>query len=301
MNFGKRTAPDESERIVGRALERGLSWFDTANVYNDGESEKILGRALGAERSRCIVATKVGLARTAGKAEGLRPERILAAIDESLARLGMTHVDLYYLHAPDHATPIDETLGAVAEVGKSGKARAWGMSNYASWQVLEAMGIAEKRGMPGPVVGQQIYNAIIRQLDVEWFAFAKAHPIHTTIYNPLAGGFLAKKYVREEKPAAGSRFDGNAMYQRRYWSERMFTLASAFEEIAKGERISSAELAYGWVAARGGVDSILLGPASVAQLDAGIDGCARAISTEARRKVDDLYRAFQGTDASYAR
>jgi aryl-alcohol dehydrogenase-like predicted oxidoreductase len=302
MNFGKRTSPEESIRIVARALERGLTWFDTANVYNEGESEKILGRALGAERAKCLVATKVGLARPGGKVEGLRPERVLAAIDESLARLGSDHVDLYYLHAPDHATPLAETLDAVAQILKSGKARAWGMSNFASWQVLEAMGLADARGMTRPVVAQQIYNAMIRQLDIEWFAFAKAHPIHTTIYNPLAGGLLAGNYAATtEKPATGSRFDGNAMYRRRYWSERMFELARSLDEVAKASAVSLVELAYGWVAQREGIDSILLGPASVAQLDAGIDGCAKAISPEAKKKVDALYRDFQGTDATYAR
>ena len=301
MNFGKRTTPEESARVVARALERGVAWFDTANVYNEGQSETILGRALGADRARVAVATKVGLARAGGKPEGLRPERVLRAIDESLARLGTGHVDLYYLHAPDHATPIGETLDAVAEVVKSGKARAWGMSNFASWQVLDAMNLADARGMPRPAVAQQIYNAMIRQLDVEWFAFAKAHPIHTTIYNPLAGGLLTGKHAREESPAAGSRFDANRMYQRRYWSDRMFDFASAFGEIAKGEGLSPVDLAYGWVAGRGGVDSILLGPASVEQLDAGIDGCARPLSPEARKKVDELHRSFQGTDANYAR
>lgn len=301
MNFGKRTSPDESVRVVARALERGQTWFDTANVYNDGDSETILGRALGAERTRCIVATKVGLARPGGKVEGLRPERILKAIDESLERLKMTHVDVYYLHAPDRATPFAETLDAIAEVLASGKARAWGMSNYASWQVLDAMNLADARGLARPVVAQLLYNAMVRQLDVEWFAFAKAHPIHTTIYNPLAGGLLTEKHLGVDTPAAGSRFDGNTMYQRRYWSDRMREHAAALADVAKEEGLALVDLAYGWVAAQGGVDSVLLGPASVAQLDAGIDGCAKTLSVGARKKVDDLHRSFQGTDATYAR
>jgi aryl-alcohol dehydrogenase-like predicted oxidoreductase len=303
MNFGKRTAPEESIRIVARALERGLTWFDTANVYNEGESEKILGRARGADRAKCFVATKVGLARpSGGKPEGLRPERVLRAMDESLSRLGTDHVDLYYLHAPDQATPLAETLDAVAELLASGKARAWGMSNFASWQVLDAMNLADARGIARPLVAQQIYNAMIRQLDVEWFSFAKAHPIHTTVYNPLAGGLLTGKHTKQtEKPAPGSRFDGNGMYMRRYWSERMFDFARALEDVAKGEGTSIVELAYAWVAGRSGVDSILLGPASVEQLEAGIGGCARAVSPAARKKIDELHRSFQGTDATYAR
>jgi aryl-alcohol dehydrogenase-like predicted oxidoreductase len=301
MNFGKRTTPAESARTIGRALERGLVWFDTANVYNAGESERLLGRALGADRGRCIVATKVGLDRTAGKAEGLAPERVLRAIDESLDRLQMSHVDLYYLHAPDRETPLGETIDAIAQILRAGKARAWGLSNFASWQVLDAMNIADARGIPRPIASQEIYNVLIRQLDIEWFRFAEAHPIHTTIYNPLAGGVLAGTHARDQAPSLGSRFDGNKMYERRYWSERMFDLVRALGEVAVGEGISLVDLAYSWVAGRRGVDSILLGPAGVEQLDAGIDGCARSLSADARKKIDDIHCAFQGTDATYAR
>jgi aryl-alcohol dehydrogenase-like predicted oxidoreductase len=301
MNFGKRTPEAESHRVLSRAVERGVTWLDTANVYNDGESERIVGRAIAKDRARWFVATKVGLARPGGKVEGLSPARVLRAIDESLERLGTDHVDLYYLHAPDPATPFGETLAAVADLLASGKVRAWGMSNYASWQVLEAMNLADARGVARPLAAQLLYNAMIRQLDVEWFKFAKAHPIHTTIYNPLAGGILAGKQARGAKAEKGSRFDGNAMYVRRYLSERMFDFRDAMAEIAKEEGLSLVDLAYAFCASREGVDSVLLGPASVEQLDAGLDGCARALPPTARRKLDDLHVAFQGTDATYAR
>jgi aryl-alcohol dehydrogenase-like predicted oxidoreductase len=300
MNFGKRTDAAESDRIVKRALERGVTWFDTANVYVDGTSEKILGKALSKDRDRAIVATKVGFLRVDGKPEGLRPERVLRAIDESLERLAMPFVDLYYLHVPDRATPIEETLSAMHEIVRAGKAKAWGVSNFASWQILEMNQICEARGMPKPAVAQQMYNPMIRQLDVEYFAFAKKHPIHTTIYNPLAGGLLAGKHSRGEPPK-GSRFDGNALYKKRYWTDRMFDFVDALADIAKDEGVSLVDLAYAWVSARNGVDSVILGPGTVAHLDAGIDGCAKSLSEGARAKVDDLYRAFQGTDATYAR
>jgi aryl-alcohol dehydrogenase-like predicted oxidoreductase len=301
MNFGKRTPEAESARIVARALERGLTWFDTANVYNEGESEKILGRALGKDRASAIVATKVGAARIEGKGEGLRPERVIRALDECLGRLGMDHVDLYYLHTPDHGTPLGETLAGVAEVLRAGKARAWGMSNYSSWQVLDAMTLADARKMPRPIAAQQIYNAAIRQLDVEWFRFAAAHPIHTTTYNALAGGLFTGRHSRDAGPAKGSRFDRNGMYQRRYWNDAMFDFVEEMTAIAKEEGTSLMDLAYAFVSGAPGVDSVLLGPATVEQLDAGADGCARVLSEAARGKLGELYRAHQGTDATYAR
>jgi aryl-alcohol dehydrogenase-like predicted oxidoreductase len=302
MNFGKRTPEAESARILARAVERGVTWLDTANVYNEGESERIVGRAIAKDRARFFVATKVGYGRPGGKLEGLSPARVKKAIDESLDRLKTDRVELYYLHGPDPMTPIGETIAAMGELIRAGKVRAWGMSNFASWQVLEAMHVADAQGVPRPAVAQQMYNAMIRQLDVEWFRFARTYTIHTTVYNPLAGGLLTGKHARSTEPEKGSRFDGNRLYQKRYWSERMFDFVEAFAAIAKDEGKSLVDLAYEFCATRPGVDSILLGPATVAQLDAGIDACERkTLSEAAKKKLDELHVAFQGTDATYAR
>jgi aryl-alcohol dehydrogenase-like predicted oxidoreductase len=300
MNFGKRTAPDESERIVARALERGLVFFDTANVYNEGESERILGRALGARRERCFVATKVGLWGMPRNKEGLGKATLLRAIDDSLSRLGTDYVDVYYLHAPDPGTPVEETLDAMKALLDAGKVRAWGVSNYAAWQILEMSHLADARGMPRPVLSQVIYNVLIRQIEVEYLRFAEKHPIHTTVYNPLAGGLLTGKRARGEVPK-GSRFDGNRMYQRRYWSDRFFDQLDALTGVAREEGVSLVSLAYGWVAAQKGVDSILVGPASVEQLDQAIEACHQRLSPAALARIDEIQYALSGTDAKYAR
>jgi aryl-alcohol dehydrogenase-like predicted oxidoreductase len=304
MNFGKRTPEPEAKRIVKRALERGLVWFDTANVYESGESEKILGRALReldpGERAKVIVASKVGLARAERKPEGLGRSAVLAACDASLARLAVDALDLYYLHAPDRATPIEETLGAVEELLAQGKIRAWGISNYASWEVLEMNLVADQLGMARPVIAQQIYNVLVRQLEIEWFKFTAKHPIHTTVYNALAGGLLAREHVTESIPA-GSRFDKNTMYQRRYWSDAMFALTKALRSIANDEGLSLAELAYAWLKERPGVDSVLVGPATVAQLDAACEGLGKTLTKDANERIAEAHQAFTGTDASYAR
>ena len=261
MNFGKRTPEPEAHRIVQRALERGLVFFDTANVYVDGESERILGRALGKRRPEARIATKVGIGKMS-EPEGLSPERITGALEESLRRLGTDRVELYYFHKPDHSRPLESSLRAMEKVIKSGKAGAFGASN---------------------------------------FRFARKYGVHTTVYNPLAGGLLAGKVKRDAPPEAGSRFDRNPMYQRRYLNDRFFDLADAFARLAAEAGRSPVELAYQWVAARPGVDSILLGPGSVEHLDAAIDAVARPLPKEVIDRADELHRAFQGTDASYAR
>jgi aryl-alcohol dehydrogenase-like predicted oxidoreductase len=303
MNFGKRTPPAESERIVRRALEHGIGVFDTANAYNGGESERILGRALGRDRSRVTVATKVGLDRVGpgGKPEGLSSAAMSRAIDASLQRLGTDAVDLYYLHVPDHATPIEETVEAMASIVRSGKARAWGVSNYASWQILEMNGLAAGRGLATPAVSQVLYNALNRQLEVEYFAFARRFALHTTVYNPLAGGLLTGKHRLGESPEKGSRFDDNAMYTRRYWTRAMFERTGELNAVAQHAGMSLVELAYAWVAARADVDSILVGPATVEHLDAAVAAVSRPLSLDVLARIDDLHRAWTGTDTNYVR
>jgi len=301
MNFGKRTPEPEAHAIVARAIERGVTVFDTANAYNDGESERILGRALGARRASCLIATKVGFGRIAGKPEGLSPARVLAAIDESLARLGTDYVDVYYLHVPDYAVPIEATLEALKRVLDAKKARAWGVSNYAAWQILEIFALADRASMPHPVISQQMYNLLVRQLEIEYFKFTARHPIHTTVYNPLAGGLLSGKHVRDGSTREGSRFASNALYQRRYWSNAFFDATERYAAIAAGVGMSLVDLAYAWIAQRASVDSILVGPSVVAHLDAAIDACARKLDEGALRAIDAVDHELRGTDASYAR
>jgi len=301
MNFGKRTPADESQRIVRRAFERGIRVFDTANAYNGGESERILGRALGADRDRAVIATKVGFDRIGGKPEGLSRGAIVRALGASLQRLGTDRADLYYLHVPDHATPVGETLDALLEVSRAGKIRAWGVSNYASWQILEMRHLAKERDLSPPVVSQVIYNLLHRQLDIEHFAFARYAGIHTTIFNPLAGGLLAGKQRFEEAPIHGSRFDDNAFYQRRYWSRPMFARVDQLRAVAETAGLTMVQLAYAWAASRPDVDSMILGPATVQQLDDAIDAMSLVLSKETLVRIDELAREWSGTDTSYVR
>jgi aryl-alcohol dehydrogenase-like predicted oxidoreductase len=301
MNFGKRTPAAEAERIIARALERGVTVFDTANAYADGASERILGRALAPVRDRVIVATKVGAARAAGKPEGLSRAAVLRAIDESLARLGTGHVDVYYLHVPDHAVPLAETLAAVGELIEAGKVRALGVSNFAAWQILEMMALWHSGRGPRPVVSQVMYNLLVRQIEVEYVGFTRAHTVHTTVYNPLAGGLLTGRHERGAAPVKGSRFDKNRMYEGRYWSPRFFDLVDAYAAVAKEAGMSLVELSYAWLAAQPHVDSILVGPATMEHLDAALDACARALPPEVGGRIDAIHRAYLGTDASYVR
>jgi aryl-alcohol dehydrogenase-like predicted oxidoreductase len=301
MNFGRRTPAPESERIVRRALELGITVFDTANSYNEGESEKILGRALGKDRERVIVSTKVGLGPVPGKREGLAPEAMGRALDASLARLGLDAVDVYYLHVPDRATPIERTLDAMKGILDGGRVRAWGVCNYASWEILEMDHLAAERGLPRPVITQLLYSPVHRQLDVEYFAFARRYPIHTSVYNVLAGGLLARAHSLDQAPAKGSRFDDNAMYQRRFWTETMFARAAQVLALAGDCGLSPVDFTYAWLASRPGVDSILVGPASIEHLDQAVSAVRGTLPPDALARADELSREWAGTDTNYVR
>jgi aryl-alcohol dehydrogenase-like predicted oxidoreductase len=301
MNFGKRTPEAEARAIIDLGLERGVTLLDTANAYVGGESERIVGRAVKGRRESFRIATKVGFGTQAGKPEGLSRARVLAAVDESLERLGTDYVDLYYLHVPDYATPLGETVDAIATVLESKKARAWGVSNYASWQILELMRLAVERGIPHPAISQQLYNLLIRQLDVEYWKFTRAHAIHTTVYNPLAGGMLSGRHQRDHSTFAGSRFDDNKFYQRRYAHDAVFDRVEQLTQIAKRAGLTLVELSYAWLAQRQGVDSILVGPGSKEHLLAAVEAIAKPISKDTNKAIDEAWVEWMGTETTYAR
>ncbi len=295
MNFGRRTPEREARDIIDLAIERGATFFDTANMYCDGDSERILGRALGSRRNAVKIATKVGVWRK----EGLSKQRVLASLDESLERLETDYVDVYYFHSPDQATPIAESLEAIAALFAAGKIRAWGLSNFAAWQIGEINALCDASNLPRPAYSQVLYNLLIRQIEIEYLPFVKKHPIHTTVFNPLAGGLLARP-VTAAIPA-GSRFEANPLYRKRYWSDRMHELTRAMQNVADTAGISLLTLAYAWLLARGAVNSVLAGPASRAHLEAAFEGLSTSLPAATVAAADEVYRQFIGTEASYAR
>jgi aryl-alcohol dehydrogenase-like predicted oxidoreductase len=302
MNFGSRTPADEAERIVRRALERGIVHYDTANSYNAGQSETILGRALGKDREKIILATKCGLGvEMSTRREGLTPEAMRKALPASLERMGTDHVDLYYLHVPDRSAPIEPAIDTMAELVASGRVKAWATSNYAAWEILEMRGLAAARGLAPPAATQALYNVLHRQLDIEYFAYARRYPIHTIAYNALAGGLLSGRYTFEGSRGKESRFEQLPMYQGRYWTKEMFSRVDEVSAVARSEGLTLVELAYAWLASRPDVDAVLVGPGTVEHLDEAIDAIGRPLSPEARKKLDELSRGWTGSDTNYVR
>ena len=304
MTFGSQVPEADAARMVDYALERGVNFFDTANVYNQGLSEEIAGRVLGKRRSRVVLATKARGVMGEGDAAygGLSRAAVRRAAEESLARLGTDYIDIYYLHQPDPGVEIAETLEEMDALRREGKIRCIGSSNYASWQMAEMDAISRERGFRPPAIAQPMYNVLARGIEQEYIAFTDRFRVANVCYNPLAGGLLSGKQSKEAGPIPGTRFDGNQMYLKRFWHDEYFRAVSALKEVASGLGITLAELALRWVCHRPGADCVILGASRFAHLESNIDASQRdPLPAEALDACDEAWRALRGPTPQYNR
>lgn len=294
MPFGSQVDEKTARAMVKRCLDAGITRFDTADVYNRGASEEILGRALKGVRGFTL-ATKVG--GPFGKApeeSGLAPDWIRKSIDRSLKRLGVESVDLYYMHRPDYGAPIDDTLATFEEIVKAGKVKTVGVSNYAAWQVMEMI----SKGLT-PAAAQQMLNLVARGLEQEYLPFARQYRIPTLAYNPLAGGLLTGKHNPTNPPAKGTRFDGNEQYQERYWNERMFDAVEQLAGVARNAGKTPVQLALQWTCGR--VEGIILGATTLKQLDSNLAALEGTLDDPTREACDRIWNGLRGPIPNYNR
>ena len=204
MMFGGQTDEDESLRIVARAREQGVNFIDTADVYNDGRSEGIVGRAIAAERDWWVLATKIANpVGTGPNARGTSRVHVLRAVEACLRRLGTDSIDILYLHREDHATPAYETVRAIADLVRAGKLRHFGVSNHHAWRVAEICRLADAAGIDRPVVSQPLYNALNRMVETEHLPACAELGLGVFPYSPLARGVLTGKYAAGAAAVAG--------------------------------------------------------------------------------------------------
>jgi aryl-alcohol dehydrogenase-like predicted oxidoreductase len=302
MMFGSRADMDESQRMTDTCLEKGLNFFDTANMYNAGVSEEFLGKAIKGRRHECIIATKVGLGKRDGKREGLSARVIEQAIDESLQRLQTDRVEFYYLHQPDYDVPIEESLEALSKLADAGKILHSGISNYGAYQSLEILDTCEKNGWHKPVITQMIYNPLMRPIELEYTRFCRDYNMFLTVYNPLAGGLLTGKYANLNDEQSGGRFIDNETYKKRYWTQRTFDGMLELQKIAEGAGISLTHLTLAWILQQDCINNILLGPSSTDQLlDCLAAEEALPKAAEVMDQMNEALTEYEGTNATYAR
>ena len=304
MTFGLQCDEPTAVAILDRAAAGGVTFLDAADVYpvggsldTVGRTEEILGRWLAGRRHDFVLATKcAGVMGARPWDRGLSRKHILDAIDASLRRLRTDYVDLYQLHSPDRETPIDETLRALDDVVRAGKARYVGCSNFLAYQVARAVGRSEAQGLVRFDSVQPRYNLLFRQIERELLPLCREEGIGVIPYNPLAGGFLSGKHRRETGPTPGTRFTlGNAAkrYQDRYWHEREFATVEALRPLAAEAGISLTRMAVAWVLAHPAVTAPIIGASRPEQLDDVLPAVDKDLGADSKARLDTLTAGYR--------
>ncbi len=296
MTFGQGTLVGElktrigqaqATRMVKAALDAGINFFDTADMYTAGQSETMLGKALGKRRPEVVLATKCGFrSGEALNAAGLSAGYVLSSIDKSLARLGTDYIDLYFLHVPDPFTPLEETARALETAVQAGKVRHVGVSNYPAWKAQKLLGIQQARGFAPASAMQMYYSLLGRDLEHEIVPFLHDSGLGLMAWSPLASGFLSGKYTRKNpvpKDARRAKFNFPPIDL-----DKGYAVVEALGKIAKRRKVAVAAVALAWVLARPFVTSVLVGANSEEQLAANLAAADLVLSPDEVAGLDAL-------------
>jgi aryl-alcohol dehydrogenase-like predicted oxidoreductase len=297
MTFGGRdkfanvgtTDVEGATRQIDMCLDAGVNLIDTADVYSNGLSEEIVGRALRGRRDRVLLATKARMPMGDGPNDaGLSRHHLIRSCEASLRRMGTDYVDLYQVHEWDGATPLEETLGALDHLVSSGKVRYIGCSNYAGWHLMKALGISERRGLQR-FISQQIYYSLqARDAEYELVPVALDQGVGILVWSPLAGGLLSGKYRRGEQGPEGSRHltDWGEPPVRN--EDQVYDIVDALVEIAEEHGGSPAQVALAWTLGRPGVASVVIGARTDEQLADNLGAADLILGDDERSRLDEL-------------
>ena len=293
MTFGGPADEAESQRMFNRCLDVGINFFDCANVYNGGVSEEILGRLMAGKRDDLVITSKV-FGNMSGKPNGggLSRRHIVRAVEDSLRRLDTDRIDLYFVHQMDADTPVEETIRALVDLVTAGKILYPAVSNWASWQIMKALGIAERELLARFECIQPMYNLVKRQVEVEVLPLALSEQMGVIPYSPLGAGLLTGKYGRKDRPDSG-RLQENPMYVRRYSLDWYYDTAEDFVTYARGKGYSPVSLAVAWVLSHPAVTAPIIGARNLAQLEPSLDAVNIPVSPAMRAEIS----AFSPTPA----
>jgi aryl-alcohol dehydrogenase-like predicted oxidoreductase len=295
MTFGGRgpfadvgsTDVGEAERQVDMCLDAGVNLIDTADVYSGGLAEEILGQVLRGRRDRVLVATKVRMSMGRGPNDsGLSRHHVIAGCEASLRRLGTDHVDLYQVHEWDGRTPLDETLDALDLLVRSGKVRYVGASNYTAWQLMKALGTADRLGLPRFVSQQVYYSLQAREAEYELIPLAVDQGLGVLVWSPLAGGLLSGKYRRNHKPPAGSRQLSSWGEPPVYDPEGLNAIVETLVGLGHQHGVSAAQVALAYTLGRPAVTSLIIGARTAEQLADNLAAASLTLTEADRAQLD---------------
>ncbi len=335
MMFGRQVDEPASLRIIRRALDGGVTFIDTADMYANGVTEEILGKAIRGVRDSLVLASKAGhLRRLAAKYGeqkvagpldlarprpfhswpagdqvgpndmGLSRKHIMQAVEGSLTRLGTDYLDIYYAHMPDYDTPLDETLRAMDDLVRQGKVRYLGSSNFRAFQVCKALWISDKHNLARWDILQPPFNLLARDIEYELLPLCLEEGIGVAVFSPLAAGFLAGKYEQGKPPLDGRRFSLSSQgfrYNEKYWTELDFAAVERLKRIAGDHGKSLAQFALAWVLNKQGITSIVCGATSVEQLEENMGAVGMRLSQEALDACDEVWHMLHPPRLFYGR
>jgi aryl-alcohol dehydrogenase-like predicted oxidoreductase len=287
---------ENADALVNQSLDAGVNFFDTANVYAVGESETMLGKALGDKRKDVVVASKVfGRMDAGANSVGLGRLHIMRAIEGSLQRLGTDYIDLYQIHGFDPLTPMEETLGALTDLVRQGKVRYIGCSNLAAWQIMKALGISAREHLEKFITLQAYYSLAGRELERELVPMMLDQKLGLLVWSPLAGGFLSGKFTRggvSEEDSRRSKFGFPPVNL-----EKTYGIIEALQAIAKEKQATVAQIALAWLLHQPSVTSVIIGAKKESQLKdnlASVDVKLEAADLEKLDKVSELAPEYPG-------
>jgi aryl-alcohol dehydrogenase-like predicted oxidoreductase len=284
-NFGMRIDEPESVRVVQAAIDAGITFFDTADIYGSTNSEVYLGHALAGRRDSVVIATKFGM-RVDAERQGARPDYVRRAAEDSLRRLGTDRIDLYQLHQPDPTVPITETLGALDDLVRAGKVREIGCSNFSAAQLQEATAIAAK-GSARFVSVQNEFSLVHREPEREVLPECARLGIKFLPYFPLASGLLTGKYLRGKVAPEGTRLS-QGWAASRFATDEKFAAAEALDAFARPRNRSLLELAISWLASHEMVASVISGATSAEQVRQNVAACSWALTKTDLAEIDQI-------------
>lgn len=291
-NFGRRVDAAGTAKVLDRALDEGVTFIDTANIYSDGLSEEYIGKAIDGKRDQYILATKAAMKVGDGPNEiGASRHHLFTEIEKSLKRLRTDYVDLYQIHRADPNTPIEETLHALDQLVAQGKVRYIGCSNYASWQVCEALWTSRMQDLVPFSTAQPRYSLLDREVERELVPFCQTYGIGILPYFPLANGFLTGKYRRGEPAPDGSRL---AEGDRGLFTDRNFDILEGLERFAQTRNHTVLDLAFAWLLANPAVTSVIAGATRPEQVAANANTVGWRLTDEELKEIDRILEGGSG-------
>ncbi len=335
MTFGRQVEEKESLRIIDRALDAGVNFIDTADMYVNGVTEQIVGKTIKGKRDSLVLASKAGhlrklaakygeqnvsgpidLARpkpftpwpggegTGPNDMGLSRKHILQAVEGSLKRLGTDYLDIYYAHMPDYDTPLEETIRAMDDLVRQGKVRYLGCSNFRAFQLCKALWISDKYNLARWDVIQPPFNLLTRDIEYELLPLCREEGIGVCPFSPMAAGLLTGKYEKDKAPLEGARFSlakWGYVYNQKYWDELNFAAVERLRKIASDHGKNLSQFALAWVLNTPGITSIVNGATTMAQLEENLSAVEIKLSKEELDACDQVWHMLRPPRLFYGR